>query len=106
MRAIRFANQLNFEIEEKSSSKMMIYEPKGCEACRFTGYMGREAIYEFLVLNDELKEMILNRASAAQIRARAVREGMTTLLEHGWEKVQEGLTSPGEIIRVTKEQNG
>jgi len=80
-----------------------VFEPQGCEACQGTGYRGREGIYEFLLLNDVIREMILSRATAAQITKKAVEQGMKTLLKHGWEKVLDGKTTPGEIIRVTKD---
>lgn len=80
-----------------------LFEPQGCEACQGTGYRGREGIYEFLLLNDVIREMVLSRATAAQITQKAVAQGMKTLLKHGWEKVLAGKTTPGEIIRVTKD---
>ncbi len=80
-----------------------LFEPQGCEACQGTGYRGREGIYEFLLLNDVIREMILSRATAAQITKKAVEQGMKTLLKHGWEKVLDGKTTLGEIIRVTKD---
>jgi type II secretion system protein E len=80
------------------------YEAKGCEACHNTGYHGREGIYEFLILNDQIAELILNRSSAAQVKHKAVAMGMRTLLQDGWDKVKSGITSPSEIIRVTKDK--
>ncbi len=85
-------------------SDVIIYEGKGCDACNFTGFYGRESIYEFLVLTESIREMILARASASQIKKKAVELGMKTLLQHGAEKVFAGLTTPGEIIQVTKEE--
>jgi type II secretory ATPase GspE/PulE/Tfp pilus assembly ATPase PilB-like protein len=81
----------------------LVYEAKGCEACRFTGYHGREAIYEFLLLTDEIRELIAARASAGQIYSEAVNLGMKTLLQDGLNKVREGKTTPSEVIRVIKE---
>ncbi|MFA5261387.1 MAG: ATPase, T2SS/T4P/T4SS family [Candidatus Omnitrophota bacterium] len=79
------------------------FEPKGCEACHGTGYRGREGIYEFLLLNDVIREMIVSRATSSQITKKAVEQGMKTLLKHGWEKVLAGKTTPSEILRVTKD---
>ena len=79
------------------------FEPKGCEACHGTGYRGREGIYEFLLLDDAVRELIVARATSAQIAKRAVEQGMKTLLRHGWEKVWAGKTTVSEIIRVTKD---
>lgn len=86
----------------KSSGKMF-YEGKGCESCKHTGYKGRTAIYEMLIVTDPIKDMILNRASADEIRKKAVALGMRTLRTDGWEKVLKGLTTPSEVLRVTQE---
>ncbi len=83
---------------------IVIYEGKGCEACNFTGYMGRQAIYEFLVMNEKVRELIMERASAAKIKQKAVECGMKTLYQAGLEKVKKGLTTPQEVIRVTQEE--
>jgi type II secretory ATPase GspE/PulE/Tfp pilus assembly ATPase PilB-like protein len=91
----------DFEMTPESAGRVKIYEGKGCRSCRFTGYKGREAIYEFLTMNDEIREMILNRASAGHIKEKAVTQGMRTLRQHGWTKVAAGITSPSEVLRVT-----
>lgn len=81
-----------------------IYEAKGCEACKMTGYKGREGIYEFFVLNEGIRELIIQRASSTVIKEKAVQSGMKTLRFSGWEKIKIGLTTPQEIIRVTQEE--
>jgi len=80
-----------------------IFQGKGCESCKFTGYKGRTAIYEFLVMNDEIRESVLKRHSSDQIKAKALIFGMHTLRMDGWEKVKKGITTLEEVIRVTKE---
>jgi len=82
-----------------------IYEGKGCESCKFTGYRGRTAIYEFLVISEEIREMILNHSSADQIRKKAISLGMRTLRGDGIEKAFKGLTTVSEIIRVTPKED-
>lgn len=82
-----------------------IYEGKGCESCKFTGYRGRTAIHEFLVLNEEIREMILNHKSADQIRKKAVTFGMRTLRYAGLEKILKGLTTASEVMRVTPKED-
>ncbi len=94
----------DFGLDLKQWGQLMIYEAKGCEGCNFTGFRGREGIYEFLILNEEIREMILTRVSAGQIKNKAIKQGMKTLLQHGWEKVAYGLTTPSEVIRVTKDE--
>lgn len=75
----------------------------GCGECAYTGYKGRVGIYEILVMNDELRTAILQKASAQVIREIAVRSGMKTLKEDGLEKVRSGLTTFYEIMRVLYE---
>ena len=69
-----------------------------------TGYFGRQAIYEFLVLNDDIRDMVLGHKTANQIKQKAIQNGMRTLRQDGWEKVKRGLTTPSEVIRVTQEE--
>ena len=80
-----------------------IYKGKGCEECKFTGYKGRTAIYEILVVNEEIRDLVLKRASADQIKKKAISMGMKTLRHDGWEKIKMGLTTPSEVIRVSEE---
>jgi len=79
------------------------YAGKGCENCKFTGYKGRTAIYEIMELGEPIKDLILKKASADQIRKKAISLGMRTLRIDGWKKVLMGITTPDEIVRVTQE---
>ena len=81
-----------------------IYEGKGCKDCNFTGYSGRQAIYEFLLVNEAIRQLIIERARASKIKEKAIECGMKTLRHSGWEKIYLGMTSPQEVIRVTKEE--
>jgi type IV pilus assembly protein PilB len=76
------------------------YEPAGCVRCAFSGYRGRLGLYEVMLITDELRRMILDRASADDLRACARREGMRTLQEDGLEKIRLGRTSVPEVLRV------
>ncbi len=93
-----------FEVYDEEFSKVKIYKGKGCESCQFTGYYGRQGIYEFLIVNDEIRGMIMERETAAQIRNKAVKQGMKTLRADGWQRVKQGLTTASEVIRVTQEE--
>lgn len=77
-----------------------IYQGKGCEQCRFTGYYGRTAIFEVLPVTNVIKNLILKRASRQKIRQVAVGEGMITFRESGLRKVISGLTTLSEVERV------
>jgi type IV pilus assembly protein PilB len=80
---------------------VVFYEGSGCIECNGTGFRGRHAIGELLALNDEIREMILARKSAAEIKKKAKEDGMVFLREAAIEKVVEGLTTLQEINKVT-----
>jgi len=86
---------------------------RGCPTCKGTGYRGRTAIYEFLVVDEPIQRLILQRASSHEI-ARAAqqhgpsapsggagRAGMRPLRQDGWLKIAQGITTPQEVLRVT-----
>ena len=75
---------------------------KGCKTCNNTGYMGRTGIYEILLLDDPIKTLILQKASSTMIKEKAVEAGMRTLKQDGWAKIQAGLTTPEEVLRVVQ----
>jgi type IV pilus assembly protein PilB len=77
-----------------------IYEPVGCVTCNGTGYSGRIGLYEVLVLNDEVRSLVLGKASSNEIEQAAVKAGMHRLREDGLEKVRQGVTSLPEVLRV------
>lgn len=79
-----------------------IREPAGCEYCMDTGYRGRMAIYEIMPITDSIKNLIVSRADANEIRRQAMREGMRTLAHDGFRKVMQGLTSLEEVERVIR----
>ena len=83
-------------------STVKIFEGAGCEACKYTGYKGRTGIYEILVVNDEIRELILRRASTSEIKEKAVAGKMNTLRQDGWDKVLKGRTTISEVMRVTQ----
>ncbi len=88
--------------EYSNDSSLHFYRGRGCKECNFTGFKGRTAIYEILVVNRAIRELIIAKASAGQIREVALKEGMKTLRLAGWKKVMEGLTTPDEVMRVTQ----
>lgn len=87
----------------KSLKDLRLYKGAGCKVCGQTGYSGRLGIFEVLMMSDEIKSLILKRASSGEIVKAACREGMTTMLQDGVKKVMMGLTTLSEILRVTKE---
>jgi len=77
------------------------YKGTGCEACNNTGYKGRVAIFEMLVVTPRLKELISTGATFTEIKNAALEEGLITLFEDGMEKAREGKTTLEEVIRVS-----
>ena len=78
------------------------YTGKGCEKCKQTGYKGRTAIYEILMLNEPIRELIMKKASSEEIKKKAVSLGMRTLKDDGLEKIKAGITTVDEVMRVTQ----
>jgi len=94
--------ELDADRRKTPEKDVMVYRGKGCEACRFTGFKGRQAIFEILVMEDPIRELIIKKASAADIKKKACELGMKTLRQQGWQKVVEGLTFPEEVVRVVQ----
>ncbi len=80
-----------------------LYRGLGCNECRNTGYRGRTAIYELFTITEDVRSLILRRASSREIRRLAVEAGMTTLRMDGWSRACEGVTTVEEVLRVTQE---
>jgi type IV pilus assembly protein PilB len=76
------------------------YEPAGCVRCSGSGFKGRMGLYELMEVDDEMREMILSKASEEDMRNAAIAKGMSTLREDGLDKVKQGLSSVAEILRV------
>jgi type II secretion system protein E len=75
---------------------------RGCATCKMTGYKGRTAINEFLLVTEPIQQLILNRASSHDIARSAIAAGqMRTLRQEGWQKILQGITTPEEVLRVT-----
>ena len=79
------------------------YHGKGCSECGNTGYEGRLGVYEVLEMSDPIRETIMKRANSEEIRKVAMKNGMTTILEDGFRKALQGLTTIEEILRVIHE---
>ncbi|MBS1984760.1 MAG: type II secretion system ATPase GspE [Bdellovibrionales bacterium] len=92
-------------INQYHTPKPTIRRPKGCNECRFTGYQGRSAINELMVVSDPIRALILKRTDAGSIRKQAVIEGMKSLRDSAVEKLLAGSTSLEELIRMTQLDN-
>jgi type IV pilus assembly protein PilB len=79
----------------------VFYEPRGCDECGGTGFLGRTAVSELLDMSDRLRQMVLERRPATEIKQAAREEGMTFLRESALEKAFAGVTTLREINKVT-----
>ncbi len=80
-----------------------VFKPKGCSKCFNTGYSGRQAIFEIMLMDDTLKSLVLETSDSNQIRNASLKAKMKTLRQDGMSKVLKGITSIGEVLRVTQE---
>jgi type IV pilus assembly protein PilB len=92
---------LKIGFSEKEAKNVKAHKGKGCTNCNSSGYKGRVALYEVMLIKDELKELILEGASSAEIKKAAIRVGMKSLRMSGLTKISEGVTSLEEVMRVT-----
>jgi type II secretion system protein E len=90
------------ELKLDPGKKRVFYEGKGCEFCKFTGFKGRTAIYEILVLDDDIRDLVIKRAPMNEIKELALKKGMRTLFNDGMVKVERGITTIKEVLRVTE----
>jgi type II secretion system protein E len=95
-----YLKRIGFPADEIDTAKF--WRGAGCETCRQLGYQGRMGIYELLILNESLRPLILNRAPASTIAAKAIEFGMRTLRTDGWNKVKAAQTTIEEVLRVTQ----
>jgi type IV pilus assembly protein PilB len=88
------------KIDPKKNKDPVFYHGRGCSACGGTGCMGRLPIFEFLVIDDQIREMIISKASESEIRQASRKKGYGGLLESGVGKALAGLTTAEEVIGV------
>ena len=91
--------------ELKIPATTPFFKAVGCRECRQTGYHGRRGIFEWMDTTPEVRQLILKNCSSGEIREVARKAGMRTLSEDGWRLVREGVTTPEEVLRVTKDQS-
>jgi len=98
---IALTDKVRKMLKVEASSKVQIYAPGKCQACRNTGYAGRCVITEVLPLTRRIQSIVLQRGTGDDVKAAAREEGMRTLRESGFLKVIQGLTTTEEVLRVT-----
>jgi general secretion pathway protein E len=92
------------KLDGQNLAGLNIVDVKGCERCSYTGYLGRNGIFEFLPIDDRIQKLILEKKDANMIKEVARKNGMRTLREDGWVKVKQGVTTVSEVLRVTQEE--
>ena len=93
-------DRIRVDLNLPASEPVRTYVGRGCAECNQTGFFGRTALHEILVVNDTIRELILRQASAQEIKTRASVDGTRTLLQDGWGKVIAGVSTTGEVINV------
>jgi len=91
----------DLEMTSDQAADKKFYRGKGCEKCNRSGYKGRLGIYELMLINDEMRDLIIRNASTEELREVAKRYGMVTLRESGMQGIFNGLTTADEVIRET-----
>lgn len=76
-----------------------IYRGEGCTYCAHTGFLGRTGVFEILLVNNEIRRIIMDGGSSNDVKAAAIREGMVTMRQDGLAKVHQGTTTLGEVMR-------
>jgi len=82
-----------------------LFRAVGCRECRMTGYTGRQALFELMTMSPGIREVLLRGGSSLEVKEVAKREGMRTLIEDGWRLAREGVTTPAEVMRVSKDED-
>jgi type IV pilus assembly protein PilB len=96
------SNEMREFLELQGFAGAQTFHGKGCDRCRKTGYAGRLGIYELLVMDDSLRDLVTGNPDVNQLRKLCRERGLVTLREDGWDKAKRGLTTVDEILRVTE----
>ena len=91
------------EVDHPDGRRISTWHGTGCEQCNGTGYHGRQGIFELMEMNDELRGLVMQGVDAGVLTGAARRHGMRPLREDGWLKIENGVTTVEEVIRVTQE---
>jgi type IV pilus assembly protein PilB len=92
---------LGVTMNRDSGSKVGLMKGRGCDICHNSGYKGRIGIYEVMEMNEEMRQLVVNRAPPSEIRTAAARTGMASLRDGALKKMLAGFTTIEEVIRVT-----
>ena len=90
------------EFKLDSAQEITLFKGNGCKECNFTGFHGRAAVFEILLVDEVIKDLVSKKASSMQIKKKAIERGMQTLRQDGLKKVIAGLTTPEEVMKLTQ----
>ncbi|CAN5469670.1 ATPase, T2SS/T4P/T4SS family [soil metagenome] len=97
---------MELDLRPEDVQGKIFYYGKGCENCNNTGYKGRQGLYEIMMLDDEMRDMIVNHASTQMLRMESKKRGMRTLRQSGLLSIYDGVTSIEEVVRETLMEEG
>jgi general secretion pathway protein E len=100
---LALVKEIGLDRSGETSFDGSLYRGNGCAACLQTGYRGRSGIYELLVIDDNIRGLIMSGADSSVIRRKAIEQGMSTLMRDGVHKIVNGVTTVDEVLRVTQE---
>lgn len=92
----------SLEITREQARGATVFKAVGCNHCNQKGYIGRSVIQELMLINDDIRSLIMKRADGATIKKEAIRQGMTTFRDHGIQKVLSGITTIEEVLTSTQ----
>lgn len=93
----------SMHLSRSEAAGIRFFHGEGCEECRHTGFKGRTAIFEYLPVDNDIRKEIIERSGTEKIKKTAIRKGIASLRQDGWQKVREGTTTISEVLRVTLE---
>lgn len=96
----KFIDDLKLKPNLVSAEEITLYRAKGCSHCDYSGYVGRLGIFELLVINESIRDLILEKAKLSLLKDTAIKNGMTTMKQNGIELVGKGITTMAEVLRV------
>jgi general secretion pathway protein E len=92
----------SISLQQSDLIQGVLYKGGGCPSCYGSGYKGRHGLYEMMVVNNAIKKQIIKSPDAVEIRQIGIDSGMSTLIDHGRDLVRKGISTIGEVLRVTK----
>ena len=92
---------MDLEIDPEEASDKKFFRGAGCDKCNNTGYKGRVGLFELMLMNDGLREMVMNNATTDELRDKAAGFGMIPLRKYGINYVFQGITTADEVLRET-----